>query len=75
MEEARRVLDRLERIERLERDRAPSTALLDELRALVVEAEAWVRVEPGPERLTPAVERCRAALDAGDGEGAALLAH
>ncbi len=75
MEEARRVLERLERIERLERESTQSAELLDELRALVVEAEAWVRVEPDPERLLPAVERCRSALSAGDTEGARLLAH
>jgi len=39
MDEARRVLARLERIERLER------ALLDELRALAPEAVVWARAE------------------------------
>jgi hypothetical protein len=39
VEEARRVLARLERIERLERD------LLEELRALAPEALTWARAE------------------------------
>jgi hypothetical protein len=64
MEEARRVLERLARIEELERGQAPSDLLLDELRELVREAEAWVRVEPDRERASGAVERCRSALAA-----------
>lgn len=46
MEEARAVLARLERIETLEREGAPVPTLLGELRALLVEAEAWARAEP-----------------------------
>jgi hypothetical protein len=45
MDEARRVIERLERIERLARDATPTAAMLDELRALVREAEAWTRAE------------------------------
>jgi hypothetical protein len=63
MEEARAVLERLARIDALERGGATSLQLLAELRALVVEAEAWVRVEPpasGP--AADALERCRLAL-------------
>ncbi|MFZ1878674.1 MAG: hypothetical protein WAU41_00795 [Gaiellaceae bacterium] len=45
MDEATRVLARLERIEALDRGRAGSAVLLDELRALVGEAEAWARLE------------------------------
>jgi hypothetical protein len=48
MEEARAVLDRLERIESLDRVRAEPELLLDELRALVREAEAWARRERDP---------------------------
>ena len=44
-EEAARVLNRLERIEALDRERAPAGRLLGELRELVREAEAWARVE------------------------------
>lgn len=74
MEEARRVLERLARIEALERGRAPSGELLDELRELVREAEAWVRVEPEPERAIGAVEGCRSALADHDHEEVVLLA-
>jgi hypothetical protein len=45
MDEARAVLARLDRIDRLEQLDAPAEVLLDELRALVVEAEAWSRRE------------------------------
>ena len=63
MEEARAVLRRLERIEALERDAAPADVLLAEVRALLAEAEAWVRVEPAAADLAEdALERCRAAL-------------
>jgi hypothetical protein len=62
MDEARAVLARLGRIEALERDGAPAGTLLDELRALVTEAEAWARVE-GDERASTAAERCGAALE------------
>jgi hypothetical protein len=44
-DEATRVLARLERIEALDRGRVGPAVLLDELRALVGEAEAWARVE------------------------------
>ena len=43
MDEARAVLDRLGRIDALERAGAPAGELLDELRALVQEAELWAR--------------------------------
>jgi hypothetical protein len=63
MEEARRVLARLDRIEALERDRALPGVLLGELRSLLEEAEAWVRTERAvPETATDAVERCRQML-------------
>lgn len=47
MEEAHAVLERLVRIERLRRDGALPAVLLGELRALLLEAEAWSRVEGG----------------------------
>jgi len=47
MDEARAVLERLRRIERLRRDGAMPQLLLDELRALLQEAEDWSRVEGG----------------------------
>jgi hypothetical protein len=48
MDEARAVLERLDRIERLERGRAEPAVVLEELRALVVEAAAWARRERDP---------------------------
>jgi hypothetical protein len=45
MDEARAVIERLDRIDALERDGAPAPALLAELRELVREAEAWARLE------------------------------
>jgi len=63
MEEARRVLARLGRIEAPERGRALPGVLLGELRALLEEAEAWTRVERGvPDTAVDAVERCRQML-------------
>ena len=41
MEDSRAVLERLARIEALDRDGAPPTDVLDELRALLREAEVW----------------------------------
>ena len=45
MDEAEAVLERLARIRELDRARVPATRLLDELRQLVSEAEAWARSE------------------------------
>lgn len=47
VDEARAVLERLERIEALDRAGAGRAALLAELRALLDEAEAWSRMEGG----------------------------
>jgi hypothetical protein len=64
MEEARRVLARLERIESLDREQALPGELLAELRALLKEAEEWTRVErTAPETALEAVERCRQMLE------------
>ncbi len=62
MEEARKVLERLGRIEALEQERAHPAAMLAELRALVSEAEAWVRVERAGDEALEAVEKCERAL-------------
>jgi hypothetical protein len=63
VDEARAVLRRLERIEALDRDDAPPGVLLAEVRALLAEAEAWVRAEPsGTDLAADALERCRARL-------------
>jgi hypothetical protein len=62
MDEARQVLERLRRIEELEQQRAPSEELIDELRKLIREGEAWLRAEGHPTAADEALERCRAAL-------------
>jgi hypothetical protein len=63
MDEARAVIERLDRIEALEHEGANPSAVLAELRELVREAEAWARVEHPPRRAEAAVERCRDALE------------
>jgi hypothetical protein len=64
MDEARAVLARLERIEALETSGAPAAALLPEVRALLVEAEVWVRRERAgcTWAAEEAIERSREAL-------------
>jgi hypothetical protein len=62
MEEARRVLDRLDRIDSLRHGSAPPEVLLEEVRALLVEAETWVRVDPAGPRAEHALGRVREAL-------------
>jgi hypothetical protein len=61
MDEARAVIDRLDRIESLERTGAAPGILLEELRGLVRDAEAWARLE-GDERAAAAVDGCEQAL-------------
>jgi hypothetical protein len=61
MEEARRVIERLERIEALDRSSANPAELLAELRGLLHDAEAWVRVEGG-DAADDAVVRLRESL-------------
>jgi hypothetical protein len=57
MDEARQILERLERIDALRRDGAPAADLLAEVRNLLDEGERWLAAErPG------GVERARAAL-------------
>ena len=66
MEKERAILERLERIDGLRREDAPAGVLLDEVRALLSDAEDWVRDEPVPSRTAAAVERARVALAAGE---------
>jgi hypothetical protein len=82
MDEARQVLERLRRIEELEQQAAPSGELIDELRKLIREGEAWLRAEGDPAAAVEALERCRAALPGHDAptrvderEEAAVLAR
>jgi len=61
VDESEAVLRRLERIEQLDRSGAPAADLVEELRGLVAEAEAWSRREGG-ESGERAVESLRGAL-------------
>jgi hypothetical protein len=61
VDEARALIDRLDRIEQLERNHAPPEVLLAELRGLVHAAETWARVERDT-RAHAAVARCEEAL-------------
>jgi hypothetical protein len=61
MEEARSVLERFERIESMRRANAGPVELLEELRALLRDAEAWAR-EEGGDAGDRAVSRLREAL-------------
>ena len=66
MDEARAVLHRLRRIEALERERASVRSVLAEVRALLVEAEAWAAAERhGTDLAAEALGRCHDALEAG----------
>jgi hypothetical protein len=65
MDEARLVLTRLDRIDELEREGAPADELLAELRALVRDAETWLRAEPEPHGAVEALAGCRRALGSG----------
>ena len=62
MDEARAVMQRLDRIEHLDRERAHPRTLLAELRELVREAEAWARAEGRPPRAIEAVENVKEAM-------------
>jgi hypothetical protein len=66
VEEARRVLDRLDRVEALHLAGAPAATVLEELRTLVAEAETWLAAEgsAGVEEAADALDRCRSALAA-----------
>ena len=55
------MIERLERIEALDRAAASPAELLAELRGLLQDAEAWVRVEGG-DAADDAVSRLREAL-------------
>jgi hypothetical protein len=62
MEEARNVLDRLRRIDDLKSEGAPAEVLLDEVRALLGEAEAWIEAEGASGEASRALESSRDAL-------------
>jgi hypothetical protein len=78
MDEARRVISRLERIETLQGEHAPSATLLAEVRQLLREGEAWLAAERRGSGRAPAaglggdpttaaaaaLDGCRRSLDA-----------
>jgi len=61
MDESQLVLERLQRIEALDRAGAAASVLLPELRELLQEAEAWSKAEGG-EAGESAVDGLRSAL-------------
>lgn len=66
MEEARTVIDCLDRIACLDQQPGGEKELLEEVRTLLHAAEAWTRREgAGVERAELALDRCRAALAVG----------
>jgi hypothetical protein len=59
VEEARRVIERLDRIETLKQAGAPAEELLGEVRALLRDGEAWLASEQdGTRRARDALVRC-----------------
>jgi hypothetical protein len=64
MDEARQVLERLERIEALRNDGASAAALLVEVRGLLNEGERWLAAErsEGTDRARSALAECRESL-------------
>jgi hypothetical protein len=74
VEKERAILERLERIDSLRQEDAPAGVLLDEVRALLSQAEDWVRKEPEvPRGVVEALERSQSALAAGESRSAKLL--
>ena len=63
MEEARAVLERLRRIDALQRERAGPHAMLAELDELVVEVRRWLGAEGGDERAAASLARVGAAVE------------
>lgn len=60
------MIDRLARIEALEREQADPRALLAEVRELLREGEAWLEAEhEGTELAADVLDRCRETHDRG----------
>ena len=74
MDEARQVLERLERIDALRREGAPTPDLLAEVRSLLAEGERWIAAErlEGSGRARAALADCRAGLGGEVGTGTSL---
>lgn len=62
VDQARAVLTRLERIDALKRADAPAGVLLDEVRELLSEAEAWVAADRPGEAAAEALARSKKAF-------------
>jgi hypothetical protein len=62
VDQARAVLTRLERIDALKQADAPAGVLLDEVRELLSEAEAWVAADRPGETAEQALARSQEAL-------------
>jgi hypothetical protein len=73
VEKERAILERLERIDSLRQEDAPAGLLLEEVRALLVEAEDWMREEDVPEGAANALERSKAALAGGEARTGRVL--
>ena len=63
MDEARVVLERIRRIDALQRARAGPNALLAEVEQLVVEAERWLGVEGGDDEAAASLDRVGGAVN------------
>jgi hypothetical protein len=73
MDEAARVLERLDRIDALRAAGAAPPVLLGEVRGLLCEAESWIRSEgAGTKGAERALDRCRAALEEHEGTEATV---
>jgi hypothetical protein len=73
MDEARKVIRRLERIEALQTTHAPAAELLGEVRQLLAEGEAWIAAErEGAENHAVAVAGAASRAGATDEAAAAL---
>jgi hypothetical protein len=69
MDEARRVLERLERIDRLRERGGARPVMLGEVRKLLEEGEAWIAAESGgTERARQALDACRTTVAEAGGE-------
>jgi hypothetical protein len=69
MDEARHVIERLERIERLRGGGAPAAVLLAEVRGLLADGERWLAAErpEGLDDARAALDRCRNDLESRKG--------
>ena len=74
VEKEQAIWERLERIDGLREDDAPAGILLAEVRALLAEAEEWMREEAdAPRRAAVALDRSKAVLAAGEQQPVKLL--